>query len=347
MNAIHSVRYIGTLPRRRTDLWVMVGQDGGQSIDLDDGRTLFVFSDTLLAARTVAQPHHHMPAVFRGDAGNKGVFLANCAGTTVSANLRQAWANIEYYLDPTGFPREILPPTIRERAQEIRFWPEHGISVDGIVYLYYMGIQTVDPSTVWGFRNAGSGIARLDPATGACERLLSHGDWRLWRSVGSDMHFGVQVLREGDVCHVFGSVHDGLYSHAVLARVAASDIGDVGAYTYLKSTEPEWSASLAEACNLGPCAGDYSVSYNAHLGLYLMLYIDPYEKMLTVRTADQLWGPYSDPRPITTVPHAERTEMVYLGFEHPRFTEDNGKTVFVSYCQPHFTNNSLLALKFR
>jgi hypothetical protein len=38
---------------------------------------------------------------------------------------------------------------------------------------------------------------------------------------------------------------------------------------------------------------------------------------------------------------------VYLAFEHSGFTADGGKTVFVSYCQPHFTNNSLLALKFR
>jgi hypothetical protein len=104
---------------------------------------------------------------------------------------------------------------------------------------------------------------------------------------------------------------------------------------------------LDEAYDLGPCAADFSVSRNAHLDRYLMLYVDPYEKMLIVRTAEHVWGPYSDPQPIVVVPHAASTEMVYLGFEHPRFAVDGGKLVFVSYCQPHFTNNSLLALKFR
>jgi hypothetical protein len=78
-----------------------------------------------------------------------------------------------------------------------------------------------------------------------------------------------------------------------------------------------------------------------------MLYVNPYDKMLTLRTAEHVWGPYSDPQPVVVVPHAESTELVYLGFEHPGFAADGGRLVFVSYCQPHFTNNSLLALKFR
>jgi hypothetical protein len=345
-NGIRAVRYMGTLPRRHTDVWVLFGQDGGQSIDVDD-RTLFVFSDTLLASRTMARPNQQVPQVFREDVGSRGVFLANCAGLAPRGMLRDAWARIDYYLDPLGFPREILCPTPPERAREIRFWPEHGLYVNGSVYLYYLGVQTTDRATIWGFQNVGSGLARLDPATGECTRIASRGDWRLWRPRGVDMHFGVQVLREDETCYVFGSMRHGLFNQAILARVPAGDIDSVEAYTYLRSTEPEWSASLDEACDLGPCAGDFSVSWNAHLGRYLLLYVNPYDKTLTVRTAERVWGPYSRPQPVVVVPHARTTEMVYLGFEHPGFTTDGGRTVFLSYCQPHFTNNSLLALKFR
>jgi hypothetical protein len=345
-SAIRAVRYMGTLPRRHTAEWVLFGQDGGQSIDLGD-RTLFVFSDTLLAARTLTRPPQHVPQVFREDVGNQGVFLANCAGVAPRGTVREAWASIDYYLDSLGFPREILAPTPRERAQEVRFWPEHGVQLHGAVYLYYLGVQTTDRTTIWGFRNAGSGLARLDPGTGLCTRLERYGDWRLWRHHGVDMHFGVQVLQEDGFCYVFGSVRHGLFSEAILARVRPEDIDSVEAYTYLKSHAPEWTASLDAACDLGPCAGDFSVSRNAYLDRYLMAYINPYDKMLTVRTAGQLWGPYSEPQPVVVVPHASSTELVYLGFEHPGFTTDGGQTVFLSYCQPHFTNNSLLALKFR
>jgi hypothetical protein len=344
---VRAVRYMGTRPRRHTNRWILVGQDGGQSIVLGD-RTLFAFSDTLLAARTTEHPHKHVPLALRRDVGNQGVFLANCGGTTAStSSLREAWATIDYYLDSTGFPRELLTPTLRERAQEIRFWPEHGVAIDGQVFLYYLGVQTTDPTTIWGFRNVGSGLARLDHATGECERILHHGDWKLWRPLGLDMHFGVQVLREGDWCYIFGNVRHGLFCEAIVARVPTDRFDDVGAYVYLQSTAPEWSTSLDDCCNLGPCAPDFSVSFNEYLGRYLMLYVDAYYKTLTIRLAEHVWGPYSDPLPIVAVPHAETTELVYLAFEHPHFTTDGGRTVFVSYCQPHFTNNSLLALKFR
>jgi len=346
-NPVYSVRYMGTLRRAYTDAWALLGQDGGQSIDLGGERTLFVFSDTLLSARTVSRPDHSVPAAFRAEVGSQGVFLANCAGLGRGRDLRQAWSGIDYFLDPMQFPREIVAASMRERAQEIRFWPLHGVFWNEAVYFFYLGVQTVDPSTIWGFRNVGSGIARLDARTGECERLSSRDDWRFWRCHGIDMHFGAQVVRQGDVCYVFGSVRDSFYSHAILARVPVSEMADIKAYTYLQSTAPSWSDSLDEACDLGRCASDFSVSYNLHLDRYLMLYIDPYEKVLTMRTAELIWGPYSEPTPIVGVPHADTTEMVYLGFEHPGFTPDAGRTVLLSYSQPHFKNNSLLALKFR
>jgi hypothetical protein len=326
---------------------VLIGQDGGQSIDLEDGRALFVFSDTLLSARTPSFPRRPPPAAFQGEVGTRGVFLANSGGTSEVKDLRAAWGGIRYYLDATGFPRELLRPTMAERAQGIRFWPEHGVCVEGEVYLYYIGIQSVDPASIWGFRSVGCGLARLDPDTGECERLQKRAEWRLWPRLGADTHVGVQVLRDADHLYVFGSVRDGLFSRAILARVTPERVGDVDAYTYLQSPAPEWSESVADACDLGPCAADYSVSYNAHLGAYLLLYVDPYAKTLSARTAPRVWGPYSEPRRIAVVPHEPTSEMVYLAFEHPGFTPDGGRTVYLSYCQPHFRNNSLLALKFR
>jgi len=338
---------MGARPNCYTDVWALLGQDGGQSIDIGGERTLFVFSDTLLTARTMSRPEHSVPPALRAEVGTKGVFLANCAGVARGCDVRQAWSGIDYFLDPMRFPREILAASLRERAQEIRFWPLHGVLWNDAVYFFYIGVQTIDPTTIWGFRNVGSGVARLDPRTGECERLSSRDDWRFWRSLHADMHFGAQIVRDGDLCYVFGSRQDGLYSHAILARVPIGELGDVRAYAYLQSTEPTWSESFDQLCDLGRCASDFSVSYNAHLGRYLMLYIDPYEKMLTMRTSELVWGPYSAPSPIVAVPHAETSEMVYLGFEHPNFTPDAGRTVFLSYCQPHFKNNSLLALKFR
>lgn len=342
---IRSIRYIGTFPRHRTEKWWMVGQDGGQSVTLEEGRTLFVFSDTLLAARASEHPHRPIPRQFAHELGPQGMFLANCAGVARSRDLQQAWAEIRYYSDTAGFPREMIEPIDRERLQKIRFWPEHGIELDGKVYLYYLGIQTTDPTTIWGFQTVGTGLAVVDPDTGDCQRLWWGDDWHLWKNRHDDFHFGVQVLAEEGWLYVFGSVRQGLFSHGRLARVRPGEIAKPRAYEYLASVEPSWSSELGEACDLGLCGADYSVSYNAHLGRYLMFFVDHYEKVLMLRTACRPWGPYADPIRVVGLPHEPASEMVYLGFEHPDFSKNGGRTVYVSYCQPRFVNNSLLTLE--
>lgn len=345
--AIHSARHLGPVPRHRTASWVMIGQDGGQSISLGGDRHLFVFSDTLLAALSPAHPYSPPPPPYARYLGDQGIFLANTAGIAQGTDLREALAGLRYYLDDDGFPREVLAPRPADRTQKIRFWPEHGVAIDGRVYLYYLGIQTTDPSTIWGFRNLGTGLAVLDPETGRCERLFRGGDWRLWETIGDDFHFGVQVVREGGYVYVFGSVRNGLLASARLARVPASRILEPAAYEILASPEPRWSAGFAESWDLGPSGIEFSVTRNDYLGKYLMLYVDEYRKALMARTADALWGPYSLPCRVIDLACEPETEMIYLGFEHPSFSFDGGRRIFLSYCQPRFVNNSLVTLKLR
>jgi len=342
---VRSTRYLGSFPAHRAEQWTMIGQDGGQSIPLPDA-TLFVFSDTLLAARSTHHPERPVPRAFRSTLGARGMFLANSAAIGAGPDLRRTWAGMQYFLDGDGFVRQILEPLDRERLQGIRFWPEHGICIDGRVYLYYLGVQTTDPGSIWGFRTLGTGLAVLDPASGRCERLRSGGDWRLWPCTVDDLHFGVQVLREDDWLYVFASVREGLFTTARVARVRADDVTHPARYEFLQDPEPRWGPSLDTACNLGLCGGDYSVSFNAHLGRYLMCYVESYGKRLTVRTAPRPWGPYDDPITVVGVPHEAASELVYLGFEHPHYSSDGGRTVFISYCQPHFTSNSLMSVRF-
>jgi hypothetical protein len=77
-----------------------------------------------------------------------------------------------------------------------------------------------------------------------------------------------------------------------------------------------------------------------------MLYVDGETKTLMLRTADSLTGPYGPPMTIGTVAHDPTSELVYIGFEHPKFREQDGRVVHVSYCQPRFARNSLVRLQF-
>ncbi len=342
---IRSARYVGAFPRLRSDSWILVGQDGGQSIDL--GReTLFVFSDTLLAPGRNVRHLDYRRAPLPTPLGDRGIFLANTAGLSSGQDLRQALAGMSYYMDEKGLPREILEPTPEEREQDIRFWPEHGICVDGKVYLYYLGIQTIDHSSIWGFRNCGIGLAVLDPQTGTCSRIRQGDDWCLWRAAAEDFHFGVQVIGDGEDVYVFGSLREGHQVRAILARVKADRITEPAAYEYLCSPQPDWHPDLGQACALGESAPEFSVSFNPYLGKYLLAYVDGPRKTLMLRTADRLFGPFSPPSRVGRVPCEPSSELVYLGFEHPKFAANGGERVYLSYCQPHFTPNGLVEVRF-
>jgi len=343
---IRSSRYLGNLPGVNTPAYVMVGQDGGQSVRINR-KTLFFFSDTLLICKDprVAAAHATPPPV-PVPASPQTVFLANCAALSEGLDLSTLLANLRYFHAPDGLPREILRPTDRERFRNLRFWPEHGIWLDGRAYFFYLGIQTIDPHSSWGFRNLGVGLAALDIESGDCCRFQHKNDWIFWRTVEADFHMGVQVLQLGEFVYVFGSRRTQIDNTAFLARVPAHLVTDRDSYEYLVSSASLWSKDLEAACNLGPCSSEYSVSYNQYLEKYTMIYVDEHRKRLMLRTADQMWGPYSDPTDLIGVPHKESSKLIYLGFEHANFQQQDGRKIFVSYCEPDFSPASLVTLTF-
>jgi hypothetical protein len=55
--------------------------------------------------------------------------------------LTAALASLTYYTDAQGMPREIVAPTLVERLAGHRFWPQHGMTLDRHVYLFYLGLH--------------------------------------------------------------------------------------------------------------------------------------------------------------------------------------------------------------
>lgn len=341
---VSSARLVGHYPHPTDDGWVILGQDGGQSIDLG-GATLFVFSDTLLAS---ADDHGSLPASVEALAtlDVPTYFLANCAAVCPEATFREAVGAMRFYCDEDGYPTEVLAATPAEAASGTRFWPEHGCRVGDAVYLFYLGIETVDAGSVWGFRNRGVGLAVIDPGTGSAQRVRRDGDWRLWTSSADDFHLGVQVIRRGDWIYTFGSRRHGMEVTGLVARAPLAAIGDPGAYRFL-GAGGVWVGDVASAASLGPAGSDFSVSFNEHLGAYVMVYVDSYSKDMMLRVADDVVGPYSAPERIGRVPHERASDLVYLAFEHPAFAADGGALLTVSYSQPYFTMNNIVEVRLR
>ena len=325
----------------------MVGQDGGQSIPLAKG-SLFLFADTLLAPADAPLDLGAHELVDR----RTGIFLANCAGISHDGEtLMQAMGAILYIGDDRGLPRELLQASALETFAGWRLWPLHGAAQGEKVYFFYIAIRPLPGGGMWDYDNKGIGLALLDLNDESCTRLERNGDWRFWPELPESVHVGVQVLRAGEWTYVFGSRRDGLEFRAFVARVKKEAIDDPSQYEFLLSQEGErasWGDDWRASLTLGECGREFSVSWNAYLGRYLMLYLDPYKRSLQMRFAERPYGPYSAPVAAPgRVPCDPRTDLVSLGFEHPQYAREEGRELAVSYSQPRFLQNTLLAVRLR
>jgi len=336
---VESVRVVGRALRLGGSNWRMVGQDGGQSIALDRG-SLFVFADTLIAPGDA--PEMEIGPLLRQ---RRGIFLGNAAGIAPGGvGLREAMGRIEYVSDGQGIPRELLQTTPLERLAGYRLWPQHGIAMDGRVFLFYIAVLQVGDGGLWGFASQGTGLAVVDPAVGGCERLRWADEWRMWPALPATVHAGVQVLKAEEWIYVYASREEGLEFRAFVARVRPGEIEQPGGYEFYCG-ERGWSRNLLEGESLGPCGREFSVSWNEYLGGYLMTYLDAYTGALLMRAGEQPWGPFSEPVSLGMVPRDPRTELVSLGFEHPQYAGNGGGELFVSYSEPRFLQNTLLAVR--
>lgn len=323
----------------------MIGQDGGLSIPLEDGRSLFVFSDTLLG-----------PPELEGGAevllrSRQGVFVANCAAVASCSGctLPEAMAALDYFEDSTGRPRELLEVTALERMAGYRIWPQHGICREGRVYLFYTVVRQSNEPGTWSFQGLGCGLAVMNLEDGQARRLHWGGDWRLWPEAPASCQIGVQVLQEDGWIYTFTSRADGLEFHAFLARVREDQIGDPAAFEFFAGGHgcADWHPDWRQSASLGECGREFSVSWNRFVGGYVMIYLEPFLRQLRMRVAPHICGPFGTPVDLGRVPSDPRTELVSLAFEHPQYAQAGGRELAISYSQPYFLQNTLVAVRLR
>lgn len=110
--------------------------------------------------------------------------------------------------------------------------------------------------------------------------------------VATEHFVNVSIVRENDVCWVFGT-GDYRKSDVFLARVAASDLGDRGAWRYW----PEFRQDETEARPLvdGSAFGELSVRRVPGSEMWWMTMNAPAPRGIHLRTAKAAAGPWSDP----------------------------------------------------
>ncbi|MCA9516299.1 MAG: DUF4185 domain-containing protein [Myxococcales bacterium] len=292
-----------------------LGADGAYTVDLGGDRVLWLFGDTLVA-RDHAHPHEN------------SAFLRNSVALQtgrdpVTAFMRHYWQH--------GPGDDDLGSFFPEPAAGVWLWPAHGARVGDVVVLFFERLVNEGDPGPWSF-----------VATGWDARVVENPDdepsaWRVRPATlpddgGAGAVLGEAVALDGAGHLVaFGTRGD---AHAVvLARFAVADAarGD------LSHPELRCGARWAEGCApselFSPGAPEFSVSFDAGLGLWVWVASGGFGAApLVWRTAPALEGPWSDPVVVFRPPEATRDgAFVYAGKAHPELDPGPGGGLVVTW----------------
>jgi hypothetical protein len=192
--------------------------------------------------------------------------------------------------------------------------PTGGISVGSRQYVQYMSVNYWGPAGSW-FTNY-SGFAYSDDNG---ETWTKHPDARWQNTTAWDNKFQmVALVRDKGYVYMIGTPN-GRFGNAHIARVPEKLVLTKSAWRYWdgRTWSPKESAAVPIA--IGPIS-EVSVQWNAHVGKWLMMYLDEHRAAVVLRSSESLTGPWSGEQ---VVVRGKDFPGLYGTYMHPWSTGDD------------------------
>ena len=226
-----------------------------------------------------------------------------------------------------GYAKELIS-SAKIDFVEMTCIPTAAISYNGNIYIYYMSVSHWGMvGGNWDCNNASIAMSTDNGQTFTKISTIS------WSGTGNFIQFGVAQtttsLSTGDFLYLLATPA-GRYDACYLCRVVIEDLLVQTQYEYFSGFDefgdPIWeeSESEAEAIFSSP-VGELSIMWNDFLNKWTAFYFDTIQLTIVVRTADELWGPWSSSQKIVG---AAEYPSLYGSYVHPDFVENNGETVY-------------------
>lgn len=199
---------------------------------------------------------------------------------------------LDFVASSNGHWKAINIPGITMGGYQV---PLDGVSWKNIMYIYFC----TDYDNTVGFSTRSIIAKSLDDGNTFTKLYdVSVSKFINLAAVKSKTGFGFPETAGRDVQLMFGS---GKYraSNVYLSYQLADNIGvkQIKYFKGLVGGVPQWGTNEAGAVALfsQPCVGELSVSYNAFIKKWIMLYNCDNPRGINCRTADNAWGPWSAP----------------------------------------------------
>ncbi len=223
-----------------------------------------------------------------------------------------------WILGADGKAKELIP----EDAGTITAIPTYGVSVGSTGYLYYMQVINWSPWTC-----NYSSVAKSTDGGQNWTKLAS----LKWNPGNFNQ---VAIYKKGGYVYFFG-IPCGRTGGAKLMRVLEGSIENKATYEYVTgfdaSSNPVWTVNAeSSAVTVVPApVGELSVRWDNYLGKYIMMYLHDQPPGgghgIEMRTAPQLWGPWSDAQVVVT---GSQYSCLYAPYMREGYEENDGQVVY-------------------
>lgn len=211
--------------------------------------------------------------------------------------------------------------------------PTGAISVDGVLYSYFMSIKEWGAPGQWTINYGG--LARSENDGQSFHKLKEV-------EFDADRFGQIAPIQVGEMIYFIG-VGGGRFGDAYLMRVSQDQIEEQDAYEYyagLVDGEARFSSNVEDSVAVadGP-VGEPSIMYNDYLEEYVLTYLDEHRAAIVMRVAKEPWGPYSEK---VDMIRSHDYPALYGGFVHEAMTADNGRTFYFTMSMWDPIYNSIL-----
>lgn len=326
---VASAKEVFVLPQSAS----IAGRDGGLS-GLCFGHSVWAFGDTVLTLEDEqGSTWHHNSFSFTDD------LIA-----------RDGISGFGEPTDSKGAPRYLIAPTEDEAqfnqahqgdpCQEMpcgaRFaaWPGNPVfdGQNNRAFIPY-GLIYAEPGD-FNFKGVGQSIAIWNSFDSMPERPVIHPDWEhptLLFKEGEPSYGLGAVISEGQL-YSFDCPLDGFSRPCTLARVALDKALDRSAWQFWNGST--WTSDMHDTEVVFDGAPIMTVSYNAYLQRWTVIYSDNLSNDVCIRTAEALTGPWSDELVLFVADRKQGDGTVYDASPHPEMAEDNGRVLYISHSRP-------------
>lgn len=297
---------------RQDPRWL--GADDAYSVDLKDGRILWLFGDSFIA-------------LTEKGSRSKAAIIRNSVG--LQAGNDPAHATMQYYWRRKGD----LPQSFFPESGAVWFWPGNGIRIGAKLMIFLMAVGSA-PNEL-GFALTGWSAVVIDNIQG------SPLEWRFLPPVPMASPFGVMlgagsVFLRDDYLYAFGFQPDKGTVYLVRWKVSAAMAGNYCGPQWWTDPPGRWVSTAdlktAPQALFNQGQSEFSVHFEPELSRFVEIQTVGFGPAgIGWRTAPEITGPWS-PLRLFYQPEEQRLSqvLIYAAKAHPHLNSDNTVLTYVT-----------------